>query len=110
MKIVKSVHAYATEKKVRFMMYPNYRSSLADTEEAVALIKVFGSPPNMNISFHVCHILKAGNHDCLGQVFLQTKNYAGLVFISGADSVVATPLYEIPHDWSNQYSHLKAVN
>ena len=71
---------------VTIVLYPHYKHPMADTEDA---LRVLGKVdrPNVKVSLHLCHELKAGNDERLAEVIRLAAPHLELVSVSGADQL-----------------------
>ena len=72
---------------VPIVIYPHYRTVIETTAQAHAIMKRVNHP-NLTISLHLCHLLRAGNEPKMGKIFHDYIRDVSLVSISGTDDVI----------------------
>jgi len=75
-------------KGVRLVLYPHGGCVVSSAEEGLALLDSLDrlGIPEVGLSIHLCHELKAGNRDRLPQVVRKVAHRLELASVSGADS------------------------
>lgn len=68
---------------VQLVLYPHDGCVFQDTDEALDILQKLNRP-EVKISFHVCHELKAGKKDQMAQTFRKAAPHVSLVSVSGA--------------------------
>lgn len=87
--ILRTVVDFATQKKVPVTLYPHSKCYFASAEQALPLVKKIDSP-NLKLAVHLCHEMRAGNGNRIGEVVKNVAPYIGFVTLSGADKEVDT--------------------
>ncbi|MDY7231967.1 sugar phosphate isomerase/epimerase family protein [Hyalangium rubrum] len=87
---VRELVAMATARGVRVVLYPHDDNAIENVEEAVALLQAVGRP-ELKVSLHLCHELKAGNRDRLAEVIAAAAPHLVLASIHGAARETVTP-------------------
>jgi len=82
--VVRDLVDRAGERSVRVVLYPHEGFPVATAEQALALRDLVGRDA-LKISIHLCHELKAGNVDRLGDVIDAVAPHLVLATINGAD-------------------------
>ncbi len=77
-------------------LYPHAGSVMESAEEALVLLKK-ADRPNLTLTVHLCHELRAGNGHRIEEVVRQAKPWLSLATISGAD----TAMRPNTRDWSD---------
>lgn len=78
----------AEKEGVDVVIYPHNDTSIESIEEALPYIKALNRP-NLFLSLHLCHELKAGNGERLLDVAIKAKPHLKYVSISGANKTVS---------------------
>jgi len=75
-------------KGVRLVLYPHGGCVVSSAEEGLAILDSLDrlGIPEVGLSIHLCHELKAGNRDRLPEVVRKVAHRLVLVSVSGADS------------------------
>jgi len=75
-------------KGVQLVLYPHIGTVFETAEEALALYDSLNrlGHPEVRISIHLCHELKAGSRDRLPSIVAKVAPYLALASISGADT------------------------
>jgi sugar phosphate isomerase/epimerase len=82
--LVREVADIAAAEKVGVSLYPHDENAVETAEEALVILKL-ADRPNLTISVHQCHELRAGNIDRLDAVMDAVAPYMDLVSICGSD-------------------------
>jgi sugar phosphate isomerase/epimerase len=82
--LVREVADIAAAEKVAVSLYPHDKTAIESAEEALVILKL-ADRPNLTISFHQCHELRAGNIDRLDAAMAAVAPYVDLVSICGSD-------------------------
>ena len=86
----------AAGDKVGVSLYPHDHTAVETAEEMLVYLKR-ADRPNLTISVHLCHEMRAGNKDRLDAVVAAVGPLMDIVTISGSDSVVN----DNSTDWSD---------
>ena len=73
---------------VELVLYPHQGTAIESAEQALAVLDAAQRPDAM-LSIHLCHELKAGNGERLGEVIAKTVHRAALVTLNGANRDVS---------------------
>lgn len=84
-RLFRTTAEHCLAKKVQLVLYPHQGCTFETAEEALALWKRLDHP-EVRISIHLCHELKAGNRDRLDAIIDQVAPLLALVSISGAEA------------------------
>lgn len=82
--VINQVSDLAAGLKVGVSLYPHDATAIETGEEALVYLKKSGRP-NLTISLHQCHELRAGNLDRLDAVVTALGQHLDLVTICGSD-------------------------
>jgi len=82
--LVREVADIAAAEKIGVSLYPHDETAVECAEEALVILKL-ADRPNLTISVHQCHELRAGNIDRLNAVMDAVAPYMDLVSICGSD-------------------------
>lgn len=83
---------------VPIVIYPHYRTLIETTAQAHEIMKRVDHP-NLTISLHLCHLLRAGNEPKMGKIFDDHIRDVSLVSVSGTNDVIN---FNSPKgDWSD---------
>ncbi len=82
--IVREVADIAAAEKVGVSIYPHDKNAVECAEEALVILKK-ADRPNLTISLHQCHELRAGNIDRLDAVMDAVGPYIDIATICGSD-------------------------
>ncbi|MDF7822591.1 TIM barrel protein [Pontiellaceae bacterium B12227] len=69
---------------IEFILYPHDRTAIESAEEALAVIEELDRE-DVYLSLHLCHEIRAGNHERLNEVAATVKPWLRLPSISGTD-------------------------
>jgi sugar phosphate isomerase/epimerase len=85
--IVQALRSLAERTKaagVELVLYPHWGALVESAEEALPYLKEVQNG-NVYLSLHLCHEIRAGNGDRLGEVAAKIKPWLRLPSINGAD-------------------------
>lgn len=83
LKLLTSIATQCAQHKVQLVLYPHAGCVFQSTEEALDILKQLNRP-EVKISLHLCHELKAGNAARLPEIVAKAAPQLALVSISGA--------------------------
>lgn len=86
--VVRQVADIAAAAKVGVSLYPHDKNAVESAEEALVILKK-ADRPNLTISLHQCHELRAGNIDRLDAVMDAVGPYVDIATICGSDRKMA---------------------
>jgi sugar phosphate isomerase/epimerase len=95
-RLVREVADLAAAEKVGVSLYPHDNTALETAEETLAILKK-ADRPNLTISVHQCHEMRAGNTDRIAEVMTAVGPYMDIVTICGSDRKVS----DNSKDWSD---------
>ena len=95
-RLVREVADLAAAAKVGVSLYPHDNTALETAEETLAILKKAGRP-NLTISVHQCHEMRAGNTDRIDAVMTTVGPYMDIVTICGSNKKVN----DNSKDWSD---------
>ncbi len=95
-RLVREVADLAAAEKVGVSLYPHDNTALETAEETLAILKK-ADRPNLTISVHQCHEMRAGNTDRIDAVMTAVGPYMDIVTICGSDRKVN----DNSKDWSD---------
>lgn len=108
----------AARYRVQVVVYPHDGDPIASVAQALPYLKKLNRP-NLKLSLHLCHELRAGNKDRLAEVVREAMPYLSLVTLNGADTVyrprdpdwsdAIKPLYEGSYDAGGFVRTLRAA-
>lgn len=119
--ILRDVVNYSASKKVPVTLYPHSWCYFYTAEQSLPMVKKINHP-NLKLSLHTCHELKAGNGDRLDEVVYNVKDYLSFISIAGAaketdmtsrktmDATTIQPLEDSEYDFAPFLKALKEVN
>jgi sugar phosphate isomerase/epimerase len=93
---VREVADLAATEKVGVSLYPHDKTALETAEEALVILKS-ANRPNLTISVHQCHEMRAGNTDRIDAVMTAVGPHMDIVTICGSDRKVN----DNSEDWSD---------
>lgn len=93
---VREVADLAATEKVGVSLYPHDKTALETAEEALLILKS-ANRPNLTISVHQCHEMRAGNTDRIDAVMTAVGPHMDIVTICGSDRKVN----DNSEDWSD---------
>jgi sugar phosphate isomerase/epimerase len=93
---VREVADLAAAGKVGVSLYPHDNTALETAEETLVILKK-ADRPNLSISVHQCHEMRAGNTDRIDEVMTAVGPYMDIVTICGSDKKVN----DNSKDWSD---------
>lgn len=94
--VVNEVADIAATEKVGVSLYPHDNTAVETAEEALIYLKK-ANRPNITLSVHLCHEMRAGNTDRLAEVVAAVRPHMDLVTLSGSDRKVN----DNSKDWSD---------
>lgn len=95
-RFVREVADLAAAGKVGVSLYPHDNTALETAEETLAILKK-AERPNLTISVHQCHEMRAGNTDRIDAVMTAVGPYMDIVTLCGSDRKVN----DNSKDWSD---------
>lgn len=95
-RFVREVADLAAAGKVGVSLYPHDATALESAEEALVILKQ-ANRPNLTLSVHQCHEMRAGNTDRIEAVMTAVGPYMDLVTVCGSDRKVN----DNSKDWSD---------
>ena len=93
---IREVADLAAAGKVGVSLYPHDNTALETAEETLLILKK-ADRPNLTISVHQCHEMRAGNTHRIDAVMTAVGPYMDIVTISGSDKMVN----DNSKDWSD---------
>lgn len=84
---VRELADIAASRGVTLVLYPHAGTALLTAEQALDWLKA-ADRPNIKLSLHLCHELKARNHDRLSEVIARVAPHLAVVTLNGADREV----------------------
>lgn len=94
--LIHEVADIAAEAKVGVSLYPHDHTAVETAEEMLVYLKK-ANKPNLTISLHQCHEMRAGNTDRLDEVIAAVGSHMDIVTICGSDKQVN----DNSTDWSD---------
>jgi len=119
--ILRNVVTYAASKKVPVTLYPHSWCYFYSAEQSLPMVKKINHP-NLKLSIHTCHELKAGNGNRMDEVVENVKEYLSFITIAGAakevdmtrrktmDKTTIQPLEDGVYDYAKFLTALKRIN
>lgn len=83
-RVIREISDIAGRHGIKVALYPHHGFYVATARDAVRLVKQVGRP-NVGVSINLCHELRAGNVDRLGEIIEEAAPHLFLVSINGAD-------------------------
>ncbi len=102
--ILREVVDYADQKNVPVTLYPHSSCYYYSAEQALPMVKCINHP-NLMLAVHLCHEIRAGNGNRIGEVVQNTKEYISFVTIAGTDKEV-----DLTSPRSKDHSTIKPLN
>ncbi len=96
LQIICDVADAAAREKVGVSLYPHDNSAMESAEEALVFLNK-ANRPNLTLTVHLCHEIRAGNGARLGEVVAAVRPHLDLATISGSN----TEVVDNSQDWSD---------